>query len=132
TQPKAVANSLFPSKATSSMSSILQHQSATTTKLMIVGPSGEGKTGALASLVCAGYKLRILDFDNGIDNLFNLLTRDEYKYAPIIRQKGIDLNRAVRYETIAERMGMHRTEKRPVPRTARGWDRCISMLDNWQ
>lgn len=98
----------------------------------MVGPSGEGKTGALASLVCAGYKLRILDFDNGMDNLFHLLTEDVYRYAPIIRAKGIDLNVAVRSETITERMGMHRVEKRPVPRTAKGWDRCISMLDNWQ
>lgn len=32
-------------------------------KLLLIGDSGSGKTGALASLALAGYKLRILDFD---------------------------------------------------------------------
>lgn len=36
---------------------------------MLIGYSGAGKTGALTSLVEAGYKLRILDFDNGLDSL---------------------------------------------------------------
>lgn len=33
-------------------------------KLLLIGDSGTGKTGALASLVKAGYRLRVLDFDN--------------------------------------------------------------------
>jgi hypothetical protein len=35
-------------------------------KLLVVGDSGTGKTGGLASLVDAGYKLRVLDFEEGI------------------------------------------------------------------
>lgn len=35
-------------------------------KVLLVGDSGTGKTGALAALVNAGYKLRILDYDNKI------------------------------------------------------------------
>jgi hypothetical protein len=38
-------------------------------KLLYIGDSGSGKTGSLTSLVAAGYKLRILDFDRGIDTL---------------------------------------------------------------
>ena len=38
-------------------------------KLMYIGDSGTGKTGSLVSLVKAGYKLRILDMDNGLDSL---------------------------------------------------------------
>lgn len=34
-----------------------------------MGDSGSGKTGALTSLVKAGYKLRILDMDNGLETL---------------------------------------------------------------
>ena len=34
------------------------------TKCILLGDSGTGKTGALASLVKAGYKLRVLDLDN--------------------------------------------------------------------
>lgn len=33
-------------------------------KALVIGDSGTGKTGALASLVKEGYKLRVLDFDN--------------------------------------------------------------------
>lgn len=38
-------------------------------KLIFVGHSGSGKTGALTSLAKAGYKLRILDLDSGLDAL---------------------------------------------------------------
>lgn len=46
-----------------------QHQSSSFTKLFLIGNSGTGKTGALTSLVAAGYKVRVLDFDNGLDSL---------------------------------------------------------------
>jgi hypothetical protein len=45
--------------------------------MLNVADSGEGKTGALASLVRAGYSLRILDFDNGLHVLPPLLTPEE-------------------------------------------------------
>ena len=51
------------------MPSLADHQSATTTKMLLMGDSGSAKTGSLASLVRAGYRLRILDFDNGLDSL---------------------------------------------------------------
>jgi hypothetical protein len=51
------------------MPSLAAHQSNDYTKLLIEGDSKSGKTGALASLVAAGYKLRILDMDNGLDVL---------------------------------------------------------------
>jgi hypothetical protein len=51
------------------MPTLNHHQSNEYTKLLIEGDSGSGKTGALASLVAAGYKLRILDMDNGLETL---------------------------------------------------------------
>lgn len=38
-------------------------------KMLVIGDTGTGKTGALASLANAGYKLHILDYDNGLDIL---------------------------------------------------------------
>jgi len=79
------------------MPSLSNHQSNRICKLLLIGDSGTGKTGALASLVAAGYKLRILDMDNGLDSLtqqckqrkldmsnidFRTL-RDKYKSSPI-------------------------------------------------
>jgi hypothetical protein len=54
-----------------------QHPSRSATKMLLLGDSGTGKTGALASLVRAGKELRILDFDSGLDILSNLLTEKE-------------------------------------------------------
>lgn len=41
-----------------------------------MGDSKSGKTGSLVSLVSAGYKLRILDYDNGLDVLKQYVLRD--------------------------------------------------------
>jgi hypothetical protein len=51
------------------MPNLSQHQSNEFTKMLLEGDSGSGKTGSLTSLVAAGYKLRILDFDNGLESL---------------------------------------------------------------
>lgn len=48
-----------------------EYTSSQYVKLLFVGSSGAGKTGALASLVEAGYKLRIIDLDSGLDALMH-------------------------------------------------------------
>lgn len=58
------------------MPSLSKHQSSEFTKLLLMGDSKSGKTGALASLAIDGYKLRILDYDNGLDALAQILKRD--------------------------------------------------------
>ena len=66
-------------------------------KMLLLGRSGAGKTGAMLSLVKAGYQLYIIDFDNGVDFLqkaikhecpelaYNVdveMFRDRYKIGP--------------------------------------------------
>lgn len=51
------------------MTSLAAHQSNEYVKLLLMGNAKTGKTGSLISLVKAGYKLRILDFDNLLDIL---------------------------------------------------------------
>jgi len=58
------------------MPSLANHQSNEFTKLLIEGDSGSGNTGCLASLVGAGYKLRVLDMDNGLDVLKACIIKD--------------------------------------------------------
>lgn len=53
------------------MVSATNHQSSSLVKVLWVGNSGTGKTGALLPLVQAGYKLYVLDYDNGLDYLLN-------------------------------------------------------------
>jgi hypothetical protein len=58
------------------MPKLTDHHSGKFTKLLYLGDSGTGKTGSLTSLVKAGYQLRILDFDNGLDVLKEFVKRD--------------------------------------------------------
>ena len=53
------------------MPTLTDHLSSAFVKLLFIGNSGAGKTGALAPLVKAGYKLRIIDLDAGLDALVN-------------------------------------------------------------
>jgi len=59
------------------MARMSEHKSSSVTKMLLVGNSGAGKTGALASLARAGYQLKILDFDNGLDVLANLTSNTQ-------------------------------------------------------
>lgn len=58
------------------MPALSAHQSQRSVKLLLMGNSGTGKTGALTSLVSDGYKLRILDMDNGLDSLRQFILHD--------------------------------------------------------
>lgn len=61
------------------MPSLSDHHSKSFAKIILIGDSGSGKTGALASLARAGYRLGILDFDNGLDILANILKAKDPK-----------------------------------------------------
>lgn len=58
------------------MPSLSSHHSSSIVKLLYIGNSGTGKTGSLVSLVKAGYKIGMLDFDNGIDVLAHYVRRE--------------------------------------------------------
>lgn len=58
------------------MPSLSAHHSNDLVKLLLLGDAKSGKTGSLVSLVAAGYKLRVLDFDNLLDVLKQYILRD--------------------------------------------------------
>lgn len=58
------------------MTSLADHPAAQFTRSLYIADSGVGKTGSLVSLVKAGYKLRILDTDNGLDILKAFVKRE--------------------------------------------------------
>ena len=72
------------------MATLDNHQSSAYTKMVYIGDSSTGKTGSLVSLLLAGYNLRILDMDNGLDSL-----------VAFGREAGADLSK-VEYETIRD------------------------------
>lgn len=94
-------------------------RSAFPIKLLFLGDSGTGKTGALASLAEAGYNLRVLDFDNGLDIL-----------ASILRDKPEALSRVV-YETCTDRLKTV-GGKTIVDGIPSAWTKAMNLLDRWK
>lgn len=100
------------------MPSLKDHGSNQTTKMLLLGDSGSGKTGALASLVEAGYNLRILDFDSGLDILANVLRA---KNKPELLER-------VNFQTCTDGSRIAGTNMIP---TATAWSRAIKILGDW-
>jgi hypothetical protein len=107
------------------MPDLAQHQSAQTTKVLVLGDSGGGKTGALASLAASGYNLRIIDVDNGLDVLANLLTDPSSEY---LKRDPKALER-VKYETLTDSMKASGGSIRPAKATV--WQRAVKLLEDW-
>lgn len=58
------------------MAPVKDHKDADLFKLIYIGDSSVGKTGSLTSLVKMGYKVRVLDFDNGVGTLKSYVTKE--------------------------------------------------------
>lgn len=102
------------------MPDILDHQSATSTKLAIAAESGAGKSGSILSLAAAGYNLRIADLDNGLDVVANIL-RGPHSYG--------DAAKRIAYKTMTESQ-----TKGPTGATiqsAKVWTAFSNMMNNW-
>jgi hypothetical protein len=97
-----------------------KHQSSEFTKLLLMGDSKSGKTGALASLVMAGYNLRILDYDNGLDAL-----------AAVIRNTDPQKFENVEFRTLRDRYVATPTGPM-IGGTATAFIEGLRMLDRWK
>lgn len=108
------------------MPSLEKHNSSIITKMILVGDPGSGKTGSLAALAHAGYELRILDLDNGIDVLKNLLMDPKSPYDK-------DAYKRVKYVTLTEKPGnLTRISTMAVPQSATVWNRMARVLNDWK
>jgi hypothetical protein len=87
--------------------------------MLIEGDSGSGKTGALTSLVTAGYKLRILDFDNGLETLKQFVLRE----CP---------QNVTNVEFVTLRDKRKAGPEGPMVTKADAFIRAIKLLDRWK
>lgn len=86
-------------------------------KMMVIGDSGTGKTGALFSLLEAGYKLKIIDHDNGVDIL-----------AQIAKAKGkMELLENVEYVTLTDKWKAAGTRMIPMG-APKAWANALKLL----
>lgn len=101
------------------MPSLSDHSSSEFVKLIFIGNSGAGKTGALAPLVKAGYKLRIIDLDAGLDALVNH-----------IREIDSSLLSSVQFESFRDKMKM--TPSGPaVIGSPKAYVQTLNALERW-
>lgn len=105
------------------MPSITQHQSANSTKLLLIGNSGAGKTGALCSLAAAGWNVRMLDYDNGADIVRALLMDPKSPYPK---------EAASRFDYIKMTEPRKNVGGKLVPLRAEAWTKTASMLESWK
>lgn len=102
------------------MPTLMEHQSNEYTKCMVIGDSGTGKTGGLTSLVKAGYELRILDMDNGLEPLKTHILRE----CPEAIQK-------VRFRTIRDKYKASSTGP-VIDGPPKAFVEALKMLDHWR
>ena len=109
-------------------------QESQVTKAIILGHTGAGKTGALASLAAAGYNVRILDLDKGVEILKDYVLNPQSIYTKAnpghwTQDDCRDIAKRITYVTITEKMSIK--AGRAIPR-ADGWKRVNDQLDHWR
>ena len=102
------------------MASLANHASSEYVKLLLIGDSGSGKTGALTPLVRAGYKLRIADYDNGLDALRNHVLGD----CP-------DKVGNVDFETVLDNLKADRLGRIVSKGAPRAFTKLGKLIDKW-
>ena len=91
------------------------------TKCILLGDSGTGKTGALASLVKAGYKLRVLDLDNKLAS--GILPQ-------VIKRECADKIGNVDYEAVRDKFKA--SALGPIPDgIPKSFTRSLELMDKW-
>lgn len=113
-------------------------------KILLIGDSGHGKTGAKAALIAAGYRLRMIDTDRGAKILRSLLTDPHYPYAEYMKRHGVDPREPGRISVVPidvpidintvtiSRDGKKVTYDILAPTSATAWSTVVKLLRNWE
>lgn len=103
------------------------------TKMLYLGNTGAGKTGSLCALAAAGYNVRIIDLDKGVELIKDYLTNPKSIYCQAqpglwtLEQAKSTLDR-LSYVTIDETFSV--IKGMPMPK-GDSWQKLNELLDNW-
>lgn len=93
---------------------------------MLIGDSGAGKTGALCSLAAAGYKVRVIDLDNGMDICKAYLTNPTSRY---LRENP---KAAENFDYVTFTDKMKTIAGIPYYAKAEAWQQTMEQLMDWK
>ena len=97
------------------MPDLSAHPSSKIVKALVCGGSGTGKSHLLTTLANAGYRLFILDYDNGLD---------------VVRHKTLpQFHRNVLYHTLTDKLGGPKAVPQGLPQA---YTKGIALLDKWE
>ncbi len=100
------------------MPSFSDHQAQEFVKLLYIGASGTGKTGSLLSLMQAGYKIRVIDLDAGLDALYHFS-----------QANNVDLN-LLEYVDVRDKW--ESSAMGPVVKRPQAFRDAMKYLDKWE
>lgn len=110
------------------MPSLASRPNSSLVKLLVIGDSGSGKTGALASLARAGLRVIIADFDNGVQILKSLLSPAEQEHV-FVQTFQDERKPAVQSVTIGKEDQM---AWGPIATKSTAYPLFIKALQNWE
>ena len=105
------------------MPNIAAHHSHETVKMLLIGDSCSGKTSSLLSLAEAGYNLRIVDFDNGLDIVSSLLK---------MSKNPEEIAKRIQYVTCTDDMKTTKGGEIIPKGQPKAYSKALSMLNHWK
>lgn len=103
-------------------------------KMLFVGNTGAGKTGSTASLAAAGYNVRILDLDKGVELLDDYILNPDSMYRkPRAKlwtaEQCAGIEKRMSYVTLDESMLIKQSQVIPKGDL---WNKISGQLDKWK
>jgi len=105
------------------MPNIVDHHSHKSVKMLLIGDSGTGKTASLLSLAEAGYNLRIIDFDNGLDIVSSLLSNSKNPE---------QVAKQIQYVTCTDEMKTTKGGEIIPKGQPKAYAKALQMMNRWQ
>lgn len=112
------------------MGKLTEHQGTKYVKGLLLGNPGTGKTGGLTSLVRAGYKLRIWDFDNLLVPLIKYVQKDCPDKIDNVRYQAFT-DKLKGPDQVATMQGKNLYIPSPVDGIPQAYPKALRQLNKW-
>ena len=114
-----------------------KYESSPYVKMLFMGDTGAGKTGATVALAAAGYNVHNLDLEAGTDIIADFILNPTSMYRRALpglwtQAQADSIQQRYDFVSISETMKKSKTEKgTKVFGAGDGWNKVIAQLENW-